>query len=166
MTDRPLKTTIAIIGCGDVGSTLAYTLLQNPICSEVILVDPKKALLEAQVRDLGDATYGGRSATRVRAGTHKEAGQADIVVVTAGAKQKTGQCDFTNPPRVGTMDSIIEETINIHKLLCLVPSNMNQANPAFLCSHATCTSSLQSSMRWRLFPPTQFCFSSLIQWIS
>lgn len=90
MAERRLKTTIAIIGCGDVGSTLAYTLIQNPICSEVLLVDPKTALLEAQVRDLGDATYGGRSATRVRAGTHKEAGQADIVVVTAGAKQKTG----------------------------------------------------------------------------
>ena len=90
MTERRLKTTIAIIGAGDVGSTLAYTLLQNPICTEVLLVDPKTDLLEAQVRDLGDATYGGRSATRVRAGTHKEAGQADIVVVTAGAKQKTG----------------------------------------------------------------------------
>jgi L-lactate dehydrogenase len=90
MTERRLKTTIAIIGCGDVGATLAYTLLQNSISTEVLLVDPKTDLLEAQVRDLGDATYGGRSATRVRAGTHKEAGQADIVVVTAGAKQKNG----------------------------------------------------------------------------
>jgi L-lactate dehydrogenase len=94
MTDHRLKTTIAIIGAGDVGSTLAYTLIQNPICTEVLLVDPKTELLEAQVRDLGDATYGGRSATRVRAGTHKEAGQADIVVVTAGAKQKTGTSSF------------------------------------------------------------------------
>lgn len=91
LSDIPrLGTSIAILGCGDVGSTLAYTLLQNPICSEVIMVDPKRELLQAQVRDLSDATYGGRAATKVRAGTHKEAGQADIVVVTAGAKQKTG----------------------------------------------------------------------------
>ena len=91
MAEQRLKTSIAILGCGEVGATLAYTLLQNPICSEVILVDPKKELLEAQVRDLGDATYGGRAATRIRAGMHQEAGQADIVVVTAGAKQKPGK---------------------------------------------------------------------------
>ncbi|ORX91585.1 l-lactate dehydrogenase-like protein [Clohesyomyces aquaticus] len=86
-----LKTSIAILGCGDVGSTLAYTLILNPICSEVILVDPKTALLEAQVRDLNDATYRGNTGTKVRAGTHKDAGQADIVVITAGAKQKIGE---------------------------------------------------------------------------
>lgn len=96
MTEQRLKTSIAILGCGEVGATLAYTLIQNPICSEVILVDPKKDLLEAQVRDLGDATYGGRAATKVRAGTHKEAGLADIVVVTAGAKQKPGKFVLQN----------------------------------------------------------------------
>lgn len=97
MSEQRLKTSIAILGAGDVGATVAYTLLQNPICSEVILVDPKKELLEAQVRDLGDATYGGRAATRIRAGTHQEAGQADVVVITAGAKQKPGKlalCSF------------------------------------------------------------------------
>jgi L-lactate dehydrogenase len=103
MTERHLKTTIAIIGAGDVGSTLAYTLIQNPICSEVLMVDPKKELLDAQVRDLGDATYGGRSATRVRSGTHKEAGQADIVVITAGAKQKSGACAAPLPAPSNTL---------------------------------------------------------------
>lgn len=90
MAGPKLKTSIAIVGCGDVGATLAYTLILQPICSEVILVDPKKELLEAQVRDLGDATYRGGSGVKVRAGDHKDAGQADIVVITAGAKQKTG----------------------------------------------------------------------------
>lgn len=90
MTVPKLKTSIAIVGCGDVGATLAYTLILQPICSEVILVDPKKELLEAQVRDLGDATYRGGSGVKVRAGDHKDAGQADIVVITAGAKQKPG----------------------------------------------------------------------------
>ncbi|KAF2658288.1 l-lactate dehydrogenase-like protein [Lophiostoma macrostomum CBS 122681] len=91
MSEHKLKTSIAILGCGDVGSTLAYTLILNPICSEVILVDPKKELLEAQVRDLGDATYRGNTGAKIRAGTHKDAGQADVVVITAGAKQKPGE---------------------------------------------------------------------------
>lgn len=90
--DQPkLKTTIAVLGCGDVGATLAYTLILESICSEVILVDPKKELLEGQVRDLSDATFRGTTGTKIRAGTHKEAGQADIVVITAGAKQKPGE---------------------------------------------------------------------------
>ena len=90
MAEPKLKNSIAILGCGDVGATLAYTLILHPICNEVILVDPKTALLEAQVRDLGDATTRGNTGTRIRAGTHKDAGQADIVVITAGAKQKQG----------------------------------------------------------------------------
>lgn len=90
MSTPKLKTSVAVLGCGDVGATLAYTLILQPICSEVILVDPKKELLDAQVRDLSDATYRGGSGVKVRGGTHKDAGQADIVVITAGAKQKTG----------------------------------------------------------------------------
>jgi L-lactate dehydrogenase len=91
MAQPKLKTTIAVLGCGDVGATLAYTLILQSVCSEVILVDPKKELLEGQVRDLSDATYRGGSGTKIRAGTHKDAGQADIVVITAGAKQKPGE---------------------------------------------------------------------------
>lgn len=33
---------------------------------------------------------GGHSSCRIRAGTAQEAGQCDIVVITAGAKQKKG----------------------------------------------------------------------------
>lgn len=82
---------IAIIGAGSVGSTIAYTLLQNPVASEILLVDPKEEIRDAQVQDLSDATYHGNTSTLVRAGSHQEAGQCDIIVVTAGAKQKQGK---------------------------------------------------------------------------
>lgn len=114
MADTKRTTSIAVLGCGDVGATLAYTLLLNPICSEIILVDPKKELLEAQVRDLSDATYRGASGIKVRAGTHKDAGQADIVVITAGAKQKTGAL-FSSFPAHATMYT--------HRPLFLVPQH-------------------------------------------
>jgi L-lactate dehydrogenase len=54
-------------------------------------VDPKTELRDAQVQDLSDATYHGNTSTRVRAAEHAEAGQCDIIVVTAGAAQKKGQ---------------------------------------------------------------------------
>lgn len=91
MATPKLKTTIAILGCGDVGATLAYTLILQSTCSEVLLIDPKTTLLAGQVRDLSDATYRSGTGTKIRAGTHAEAAQADIIVITAGAKQKPGE---------------------------------------------------------------------------
>lgn len=90
MGQRKLQSSIAIVGAGDVGASIAYSILLNPICNEVILIDPKEDLCEAQVRDLGDAAARGNTGIRVKTGTHKDAAQADIVVVTAGAKQKKG----------------------------------------------------------------------------
>jgi len=89
-----LQSRIAIIGAGSVGSTIAYTLLTNPVAGEVLLVDPKEEVRDAQVQDLSDVTYHGNTSALVRAGSHKEAGQCDIVVITAGAKQKEGKASF------------------------------------------------------------------------
>lgn len=132
MAQPKLKTSIAILGCGDVGSTLAYTLILQPICSEVILVDLKKQLLEAQVRDLSDATYRGGSGVKVRAGTHKDAGQADIVVITAGAKQKSGESRLSLLSRnLHILESIFSSMapISPHTILLLV------ANPVDILTY-------------------------------
>ncbi len=50
------RSRIAILGAGSVGSSIALCLILNPVASEVILVDPKVELRDAQVKDLGDAT--------------------------------------------------------------------------------------------------------------
>jgi len=50
-----LSSRIAILGAGSVGATAAYSLLHNPICSEVLLVDPQTEVRDAQVADLSDA---------------------------------------------------------------------------------------------------------------
>ena len=86
-----LHSRIAVIGAGSVGSTIAYTLLTNPIASEILLVDPQEEIRDAQVQDLSDATYHSNTSALIRAGTHQEAGQCDIVVMTAGAAQKQGE---------------------------------------------------------------------------
>jgi FlaA1/EpsC-like NDP-sugar epimerase len=93
---QKLTSSIAIIGAGDVGASIAYSLLLNPVAHDVILVDLKEELLEAQVRDLGDATFRGNAGVRVKKGTFEEAGQADVIVITAGAKQKKGKSDLTS----------------------------------------------------------------------
>lgn len=161
MTEHRLKTSIAILGCGDVGSSLAYALVLQPICSEIIMVDPKTSLLEAQVRDLGDATYRGQTGSRVRVGTHKEAGQADIVVITAGAKQKPGKShckvNFT----------LAQKECSKYLLWCEEPTLMvKQVNPASRCCRGICTFFLLSSSLCRRSIRIQFCSWSQIPWTS
>jgi L-lactate dehydrogenase len=90
MDGPKLTSHIAILGAGSVGSAIAYALILNPIAGDILLVDPQEEMRDAQVKDLSDATFHGSTECRVRAGTHKEAGQCDIVVITAGAKQKKG----------------------------------------------------------------------------
>ncbi|KAI4738236.1 L-lactate dehydrogenase [Aureobasidium sp. EXF-12298] len=91
MSQKSMTSKIAILGSGEVGSTIAYSLILNPVAGEILLVDPKEEVRDAQVQDLSDATFHGDTSTQVRAGTHKEAGQCDIVVITAGAAQKKGE---------------------------------------------------------------------------
>lgn len=82
---------IAIVGVGQVGSAAAYALILGSVATELLLVDVKVDLRDGQVRDLSDVTYSLNSGTRVRSGTHHEAGQCDIVVITAGSKYSTGK---------------------------------------------------------------------------
>ena len=86
-----LTAKVAIIGAGDVGSTIAYSLVLNPIAGDVLLIDPKTEVRDAQAQDLSDSTYHGDTSTRVRPAEPKEAGQCDIIVITAGAPQQEGE---------------------------------------------------------------------------
>jgi L-lactate dehydrogenase len=80
---------IAIIGAGSVGSTCAYALLLRRVSSDILLFDTDTIRLQAQVQDLSDAAF--LSNTRVRSSTAAEAGQCNIIVITAGAKQRDGE---------------------------------------------------------------------------
>ncbi|KIW25063.1 L-lactate dehydrogenase [Cladophialophora immunda] len=82
---------IAIVGAGEVGAATAYALLRGSLYSELLLVDVKPEKRDGQVRDLSDACCAEDSTTRVRAGTVKEAGECDIVVITAGSKRTRGE---------------------------------------------------------------------------
>nr|BAD38919.1 lactate dehydrogenase A [Rhizopus arrhizus] len=84
-----LHSKVAIVGAGAVGASTAYALMFKNICTEIIIVDVNPDIVQAQVLDLADAAS--ISHTPIRAGSAEEAGQADIVVITAGAKQREGE---------------------------------------------------------------------------
>jgi L-lactate dehydrogenase len=70
----------------------AYALLnqQNPV-DELYLVDLDKHHVEGEAMDLRDGLGFSPRNLRIRAGTYADCGVADIVVVTAGAKQAPGE---------------------------------------------------------------------------
>lgn len=80
---------ISVIGAGSVGAAVCYSLLLRKLCAELILVDVDEKRVKGEVSDLCDGTF--LSNTRVKAGTPQQAGQSDIIIITAGAKQKEGE---------------------------------------------------------------------------
>jgi L-lactate dehydrogenase len=82
---------IAIIGVGQVGTAAAYAIILHSLASELLLVDIKTDLRDAEVIDLTDVSYSCNSRTIVRAATHQEARDSDIVVITAGTKYSRGK---------------------------------------------------------------------------
>lgn len=94
MPSSSSPTTIAIIGAaGVVGSSIAYSLILNPIAGKIILSDPQTEVVEAQAADLRDAVLQSETtSTRIHvAQDPREAGQADIIIISAGAAQKQGE---------------------------------------------------------------------------
>jgi len=92
MSTNKLTSRIAVVGVGDVGAAAVFALILSSVCGQILLVDVKHDFRDGQVLDLSDATHRGSAGTDIRAGTYEEAGQCDIVVITAGAKQKPGEC--------------------------------------------------------------------------
>lgn len=81
---------VLIVGAGLVGTSFAYSLMQKGIVKEIVLydIDSKKALGEAM--DLSHGISFTRP-VKINAGELKEAKDSDIVVITAGAKQRPGE---------------------------------------------------------------------------
>jgi L-lactate dehydrogenase len=85
---RPRKG--AIIGAGQVGMACAYSLLIQGSFDEMVLVDVDRVKLEGEVMDLVHGLSFVEPAI-VKAGTISDCQGADIVIITAGAKQKAGE---------------------------------------------------------------------------
>lgn len=82
---------LAIVGAGAVGSSLAYAALIRGSAREVVLYDIDEARVDAEILDLAHGTpFTGSSAISGGADLDVVTG-ANVVVITAGAKQHPGQ---------------------------------------------------------------------------
>jgi L-lactate dehydrogenase len=82
---------IAVVGAGSVGATLAYACLIRGVGRTIALYDIDAAKTRAEVLDLNHGLQFVPQATLVGSDDIEVCRGADVVVVTAGAKQKPGQ---------------------------------------------------------------------------
>ena len=90
MTRETFPDSIAIIGCGHVGSTSAYALMLRGVVRDLVLLDADHAVAEAEAMDLQHAVPMGRP-VRIRAGDYGDAARAGIVIIAAGVGGKPGE---------------------------------------------------------------------------
>jgi len=81
---------ITIIGAGNVGATIAYTLSLGSIAQEIVLIDINKEKVEGEVMDIVQGTSF-REPITVIAGDYEDARDSNIVIITSGIGRKPGQ---------------------------------------------------------------------------
>lgn len=85
-----LKPKISIIGAGNVGIRYAYCLMIKGLARSIVILDIDKKRAEGEVMDLASGMpY--LSPVEIRVGDYQDLVDSDIVVITAGKKQKPGQ---------------------------------------------------------------------------
>lgn len=81
---------VILVGDGAVGSSYAFSMLQNNGADEMVIVDLKEDHVRGDVLDLEDVLPM-TSPMKLRYGSYQDAADADLVVITAGVPRKPGE---------------------------------------------------------------------------
>lgn len=103
MTNRVNR--VALIGMGFVGSSYAFSLLNQGITEELVLIDINKEKSEGDAMDLNHGLPFAPSRTKIWFGNYADCRNADLIVITAGANQKPGE----------TRLDLVEKNVKIFK---------------------------------------------------
>ncbi|RUS46216.1 L-lactate dehydrogenase [Cohnella sp. AR92] len=105
MTTKTRK--VAIVGVGFVGSSCAYSLINQSICEEIVLIDRTRERAYAQALDLSHCMDFTHTRTKIRVGEPADCRDADIVVLAAGA----------NPVPGGSRLALLESSAELYSAL-------------------------------------------------
>jgi len=96
----------AMIGCGFVGSSSAFALMQSGIFSEMVMIDVNREKAEGEAMDIAHGLPFARP-IRLYAGTYDDIVDAAIIIITAGANQKPDE----------TRLDLIHKNVEIYKTI-------------------------------------------------
>ena len=80
----------SIIGCGFVGTSIAFSLVQKGIFSELVLIDANEKKAEGEAMDLSHGLPFTKP-MEIKAGGYEDIADCAMIIVTAGANQKPGE---------------------------------------------------------------------------
>ena len=87
-----MKNKVVIIGCGNVGMSYAYALLnQRTYVNELVLIDLDMERVIGEVMDLNHCLAFSPSKLSIKAGDYSDCHDASIVCIAAGANQAPGE---------------------------------------------------------------------------
>lgn len=122
-----------MIGCGAVGATSAFSLMQSGLFSELVLIDANQQKAEGEATDLSHGLPFGRP-MKIYAGTYDDLADCYLIIITAGAAQKPDETriDLVNK-NVKIFKSIIPEIVkrNTEGILLVV------SNPVDILTYVT-----------------------------
>lgn len=107
--DKGLK--ISVLGAGNVGATIAYTLTIDGMASEIVLVDINKEKAMGEALDIVQGTPFSPP-VNIRAGDYPDTADSDIVVVSVGMGRKPGMTrNDLAQINVNIIKQVIPETV-------------------------------------------------------
>lgn len=115
MADSGFRTTkLAIVGAGAVGSTLAFAAAQRGVARQIVLEDINPKRVEAEVLDMQHGSSFYPTVSIDGSDDPEVCRDADVVVITAGARQKPGQSrlDLAGAT-INIMKSIIPNLVKV-----------------------------------------------------
>lgn len=82
---------VVVVGTGLVGASIAYSMINQGIINELVLIDVNQEKAQGEALDLLDGVAWGQENVNVWSGGYEECKDADVVIITAGVNQKPGQ---------------------------------------------------------------------------
>ncbi|MBQ2614211.1 MAG: L-lactate dehydrogenase [Clostridia bacterium] len=84
------KGKITVVGAGNVGSTVAYTLMLSGLVSEIVIIDINRDKAEGDAMDMNHGICF-VNPVKIVAGSYADIKGSDMVIITAGANQREGE---------------------------------------------------------------------------
>ncbi len=123
----------AIIGCGFVGATTAFTLSGSGLFSELVLIDINKKKAEGEAMDINHG-LSFRKPMKIYAGNYEDLADCSLIIITAGANQEPGQ----------TRRDLIDKNVAIFKAIVPAIAKVNKdaillvvTNPVDILTYVT-----------------------------
>ena len=104
---------VVVVGAGKVGSTTAFSIVNQGLCEDVRLIDVDRERAVGEALDMGDSVFFMSRNMSVHAGGYDECADADIVIVTAAAPMPKDSNDRLEMlrPSLGVVRSVVEQVI-------------------------------------------------------